>query len=127
MTSQSLIQSLRKLRLSGLLSSLEMRLQEAAAASLSHQEFLELIVQDELLVRSDRLISRRVAQAGFRDQRRLEDFDFSFNPSIKRSRIFELASCRFIHEHRDMLLIGPPGTGKPQPAQHPAGHRGLRG
>ncbi len=109
---QNLTQSLRKLRLSGLLSSLEMRLQEAAAASLSHREFLELILQDELLVRGDRLIQRRVAQAGFRDQRRLEDFDFTFNPSIKRSRIFELASCRFAHERRDLLLIGPPGTGK---------------
>ncbi len=112
LTSQNLTTALRKLRLSGLLNSLEMRLHEAAAAGLSHAEFLELILQDELLVRGDRQIQRRIAQAGFRDQRRIEDFDFSFNPSIKRSHIYELASCRFVHEHRDLLLIGPPGTGK---------------
>ncbi|MCA9151056.1 MAG: IS21-like element helper ATPase IstB [Planctomycetales bacterium] len=112
MTNQNLTTALRKLRLSGLLNSLEMRLHEATAAGLSHVEFLELILQDELLVRGDRQIQRRITQASFRDQRRIEDFDFSFNPSIKRSHIYELASCRFIHEHRDLLLIGPPGTGK---------------
>ncbi len=112
MTNANLTTTLRKLRLSGLLSSLEMRLHEATAANLSHQEFLELILEDELLIRGDRQIQRRIAQAGFRDQRRIEDFDFTFNLSIKRSRVFELASCRFIHEHRDLLLIGPPGTGK---------------
>ncbi len=47
----SLRNALKKLRLSGLLESLEVRLQEAAGHSLSHAEFLELIVQDELVVR----------------------------------------------------------------------------
>ena len=50
--------------------------------------------------------------AGFREIRRLEDFDFSFNPSIKKDRVFDLATCKFIRERRDALLVGPPGTGK---------------
>jgi DNA replication protein DnaC len=75
-------------------------------------EFLELLVQDELAVRADRLIERRVKAAAFRDQRTIEDFDFSFNPSIKRKQIFDLAAGRFIHEARDVLLLGPPGVGK---------------
>lgn len=108
----SLRHTLRKLRLSGLASSLEVRLQEAIASQLTHLEFLELILQDELLVRNERLIQRRVNAAAFREPRTLDTFDWSFNPSINKQLIFELASGRFIREHRDALLCGPPGTGK---------------
>jgi DNA replication protein DnaC len=103
---------LRKLRLSGLLESLEVRLHEAASHHLNHLEFLELILQDELAVRADRQLSRRVKAAGFRELKTLEDFDWAFNPSIKRKQIFDLASGRFVREHRDVLWLGPPGVGK---------------
>jgi len=109
---ESLQSTLRKLRLSGLAQSLDVRLQEAAGHNLSHAEFLELILQDELAVRTDRLMGRRVKAAAFRDPRTLEDFDFAFNPSIKKKQVFDLASCRFMRERRDVLLLGPPGTGK---------------
>ena len=125
MIEKNLAEMLRKLRLSGLANSLDVRLQEAIASGLSHREFLELILQDELLVRGDRQIERRVTQANFREPRRLEDFDFSFNTSIKKSHIFELATCRFIREHRDLLLVGPPGTGKSHLAQA-IGHAAIR-
>jgi len=120
-----LIQSLKRLRLSGLVSTLEVRLQEAAGNRLDHAEFLELIVADELAVRADRAVARRVQAARFRDQRTLEDFDFSFNPSINRRQISELATCRFIREQRDVLLIGPPGVGKSHLAQA-LGHQATR-
>jgi DNA replication protein DnaC len=104
--------TLRQLRLSGLAQSLDVRLQEAAGHSLSHAEFLELILQDELLVRAERLIERRVKAAQFRDLKPLDQFDFAFNPSIQKKQIFDLATCRFVREARDVLLLGPPGTGK---------------
>ena len=107
-----LLSTLKKLRMSGLASTLEIRLHEAATTGLSHREFLELLLQDEMLLRNDRLISRRVALAGFRDTKRLEDFDFSYNQSIKKSQVFDLATCRYIRERRDVLWVGPPGTGK---------------
>jgi DNA replication protein DnaC len=107
-----LVSTLKKLRLSGLASSLEVRLHEAATSGLTHREFLELLLQDELMLRSDRQISRRTALASFRDTKSLEDFDFSFIPSIKKSQVFELATCKFIRERRDVLWVGPPGTGK---------------
>jgi DNA replication protein DnaC len=117
MMSDSLLATLKKLRLSGLAESLEIRLHEAATAGLGHREFLELLLQDELLVRNSRLLSRRTAAASFRELRRLEDFDFGFNPSIKKDRIFDLATCKFVRERRDVLLVGPPGTGKSHLAQ----------
>jgi DNA replication protein DnaC len=104
--------TLRQLRLSGLAQSLDIRLQEAASHQLSHLEFLELILQDELLIRQQRQIERRVNAAQFKETKALNDFDFSFNPSIKRAQIFDLATCRFIREAKDVLLVGPPGTGK---------------
>lgn len=104
--------TLRTLRLSGMKETLDIRLEEAAGHSLTHGEFLELILQDELLVRKDRKIGRRVQNAGFRDQKSLEDFDWQFNTSIKKKDMYELATCRFIKEARDCLWLGPPGTGK---------------
>ena len=105
-------QTLRQLRLSGLAQTLEVRLQEAAGHTLSHSEFLEVILQDELRVRQDRTIQRRVKAAGFREMRTLEDFDWQFNTTIKRKQIYELATCRFVQEGQDILLLGPPGVGK---------------
>ncbi|MCP4639275.1 MAG: ATP-binding protein [bacterium] len=104
--------ALIKLRLSGLAAALDVRLQEAQGNSLNHVEFLELILQDELAVRAERLVNRRVKAAAFREPKTLEDFDWQFNTSIKKKQIFDLATCRFVREARDVLLLGPPGTGK---------------
>jgi DNA replication protein DnaC len=109
---ETLQKILKKLRLSGLLASLEIRLHEAASNGLTHAEFLELILSDELAVRDDRLIARRVKAAQFRELKTLDAFDFSFNPKIDKKRVFELATCRFIREARDVLWLGPPGVGK---------------
>ena len=107
--------ALRQLRLSGLAETLDVRLAEAVGRQLTHAEFLELLLQDELLVRQGRLISRRVKTAAFRELKNLDDFDWSFNPSIPRNRIYDLATCRFVRQPRDVLVLGPPGVGKPRP------------
>ena len=103
---------LKKLRLSGLAESLDIRLQEAASHGLTHAEFLELILQDELAVRGERLIRRRIKAADFRELKPLDHFDFAFNPSVDRKQVYDLATCRFIREMRDVLWMGPPGVGK---------------
>jgi DNA replication protein DnaC len=108
----ALVSALKKLRLSGLLEGLEVRLHEAQSHGLSHEEFLELIVHDELAVRTDRRRARRVKAAGFRELKALEDFDWSFNPSVPKKLIYELATCRYLKEARDVLWLGPPGVGK---------------
>lgn len=104
--------TLRQLRLSGLAQTLDVRLQEATGHSLGHAEFLELVLQDELLVRNERQIGRRVKAAAFRELKALDEFDWSFNPSVQKKQIFDLATGRFIREARDVLFLGPPGVGK---------------
>jgi DNA replication protein DnaC len=108
----TLKQHAQTLRLSGLLNSLELRLQEAEANRLPYAQFLELLFQDEINVRHQRLLARRHKSADFREPRSLENFDFSFNTTIKRTQIYELAACHFMRQHRDVLLVGPPGVGK---------------
>lgn len=108
----TLANTLRQLRLSGLLASLDVRLQEAQSHGLNHREFLELILQDEIGVRADRQFQRRLKAAGFREHKSLEDFDWAFNPSVKKKQIFDLASGRYLREMRDVLFLGPPGVGK---------------
>jgi len=120
-----IISNLKRLRLSGLASTLEVRLQEAAGNQLNHLEFLELLISDELSVRADRAMERRIKAAGFRELKSLEDFDFSFNPSIKRGTIMELATGRFIREGTDLLILGPPGVGKSHLVQA-LGHQAAR-
>jgi DNA replication protein DnaC len=122
---EALQTALKKLRLSGLAQSLEVRLQEASGNGLNHLEFLELILQDELAVRSQRLIGRRVKSAAFRELKTLEDFDWSFNPVIKKKQIFDLATGRFIRENKSILFLGPPGTGKSHLCQA-IGYRAIK-
>ncbi len=109
--------TLRQLRLSGLMQTLDVRLQEAAAGRLGHGEFLELIFQDELNVRHQRMLARRTKAAEFHALKTLEDFDWQFNPSINRKQIFELAAGNFLREGKDILFLGPPGVGKTHLAQ----------
>jgi DNA replication protein DnaC len=116
MTTDELDRSLRQLRLGGMADAVAIRSQQARADSLGPLDFLGLLVHDELQRRTDRLLGRRIKAAGFRDQRSLDTFDWKFN-TLDRALIFELANCRFIDQHEDVLLLGNAGVGKSHIAQ----------
>ena len=81
-------------------------------------DFISCLVSDELTRRADRLLERRRKQAGFRDSNKtLDNFDFTFNPKMNRSVVFDLATCGFIGKREDALFLGPGGTGKSHLAQ----------
>jgi DNA replication protein DnaC len=110
--------ALRKLRLSGMAAVLETRLRQAQSEKLAPLDLVSMLVSDELLRRQDRLLERRHKQAGFRDpDRSLDRFDFDFNKKMNRALIHELATARFVAQREDVLLLGPPGTGKSHLAQ----------
>jgi DNA replication protein DnaC len=103
---------LRGLKLSGMAEAVSIRNQEAISGHLAYTDFLELLVEDELAKRRDRLYTRRLKQAHIPEVKSLENFDWSFNPKLPKSLIFDLATARFVGEHAGVLLLGPPGTGK---------------
>jgi DNA replication protein DnaC len=110
--------SLRQLRLSGMATVLETRLRQAQSEAMAPIDLIASLVTDELTRRSDRLLDRRRKQAAFRDpQRTLDNFDFTFNPKMNRSLVFDLATSAFIGKREDALFLGPGGTGKSHLAQ----------
>jgi DNA replication protein DnaC len=110
--------ALKQLRLGGMAVVLEVRLRQAQAESMAPLDLISCLVTDELTRRADRLLDRRRKQAQFRDPlKTLDNFDFTFNPKMNKSLVFELATGAFIARHEDALFLGPPGTGKSHLAQ----------
>jgi DNA replication protein DnaC len=108
---------LKCLRLSGILETLEVRNQQALTAQWSYVEFLARLLEDEVERRGQKQLALRIRRAALNTTKTLEDFDFTFNLSIKRQHLLELASCTYIREHRNLLICGPTGVGKTHLAQ----------
>lgn len=116
---------LKRLRLSGILDSLDKRNREAIEHKMPYTDFLALLIADEVARRENKKYSLRLRRAGFRSAKTLEAFDFDHNPRIDQTLIRELASGRFIEEKVAVLIAGPCGTGKSHIAQA-IGHCAVR-
>jgi DNA replication protein DnaC len=123
-----LVPKLKNLRLSGSLATLDVRTQQAITEKLSYVDFLERLVEDEVERRGQTQLQLRLRRATVDLGKTLEGFDFSFNPSINRQQIFDLATGHFIERHETVLIQGPAGVGKSHLAQalgHEACRRGF--
>lgn len=103
---------LRDFKLSGIYNSLEDRLSYANEKSLSHIELLELLFEDETNNRINNSYKKRYVRAKLPSHKTLEDFDFSFQPSIDKKIINDCVTCNFIKEKKNIVFIGNPGSGK---------------
>jgi len=117
-----LIPILKKLRLSGVLQSLELRTRQASDDDLSHSEFLLRLLMDEVERREAKQLDSRLRRANFEHQKALEDFDFHFNPKIPKAKVVDLATCGFVAKHENVCIVGQTGVGKSHIAQA-IGHR----
>ncbi|MBI4881291.1 MAG: ATP-binding protein, partial [Planctomycetes bacterium] len=115
--SKDLVHVLKRLRLSGVLQTLDLRTKEAVEDNLGHEEFLFRLCQDEVERRDSRQLDLRRHRANFESVKGLEDFDFQFNPMIPKAKIIDLATCNFVDRRRNVVLIGPAGVGKSHLAQ----------
>lgn len=109
---QAGLKKLREFKLSGIVRTVDVRLSEAISQNLSHSEFLELLLEDEVNQRSDNKRKRLYGGAKLPFEKGIEDFDFTFQPSVKKAEILELSTGNFIGRHENILFIGQPGTGK---------------
>ena len=124
---EKILPQLKSLRLSGILDTIEVRRQQAVEEKLSHLEFLALVLSDEFERRENKKLQRRLRKANFQRDRTLENFKFdSTGLDINRGQIFDIASCLFIEERVNVLLVGPTGVGKSHLAQA-IGHQACRG
>ena len=107
-----LYDSLRRLRLTTLLERVDTLLQEAGQQDLTYAAFLDRCLAEEVASKTERQVTMRTTMARFPYLKTLEGFDFSFQPSIDRKKIHELAAGRFIEHAENVIFLGPPGTGK---------------
>lgn len=103
---------LKEYRLSGMIQTLEMRIKQATEDNLGYAEFLGLLLEDETNKRSDNKHARLYRGAHLPFEKGLEDFDFTFQPTLKKQDILELATLRFLDKKANILFQGLPGTGK---------------
>jgi len=108
---------LKRLRLSGILETLDRRNQQAIDGQWSYVEFLSRLLEDEVVRREHKQLALRVRRATLNTSKTLEAFDFAFNPTINRQRVLDLAAGDYIRNHRNVLLCGPTGVGKSHLAQ----------
>jgi len=109
---QTVKSQLRIFKLSGIYNSLEERIALANEKSLSYIDFISLLLEDEANNRRDNSYKKRYSRAKFPANKKIEDFDFSFQPSIDKRIINDALTCQFIREKKNIIFIGNPGAGK---------------
>lgn len=107
-----LVRQLNHLRLGRIAEVLDAHTQRAVAANMSYLDFLRGLMQEATSAQDVRIIHARIKAAHFPYLKTLEHFDFSFQPSLSRQKIADLASLRFVANHENVILLGPPGVGK---------------
>jgi DNA replication protein DnaC len=112
-----LIPFLKRLRLSGILQTLEARNQQAIDGRWTYVEFLARLLEDEVERRAQKQLALRIRRAAINTTKTLEGFDFAFNPSLNRQQVLDLATCNYVRQKRNVLICGPTGVGKTHLAQ----------
>lgn len=112
MSITELEQALRGLRLSGMSATLQARALQVTTHEMDFVEALAWLVQDELDRRHSRLLERRFALSGLPDRKDLKTMDWSYNARLPKRDVLELGTLQFIDAKEDVLVLGPPGTGK---------------
>ena len=123
-----LIPFLKRLRLSGILETLDVRNQQAIETQWTYIEFLARLLEDEVERRAQKQLQLRIRRAAINTTKTLEGFDFNFNPGINRQQVLDLSTCTWIRQKQNALICGPTGVGKTHLAQamtHEACRRGY--
>jgi DNA replication protein DnaC len=108
----SLNENLSSLRLTHMAKELESALRQARESGLDYSEFLLRLTEHELRIRSENKLKRRLKEAKFPLLKTMEGFDFAAAPELDRRLIRQLATCDYVKEHKNVVLLGKSGTGK---------------
>ncbi len=116
-STDELMRMLKKLRLSGVLQTLDLRTNQAVDDNLGHGDFLFRLLLDEVERRDQKQLEQRVRRASFDGHRTIDDFDFTFNPKVPKAKVLDLATCAFVERKENVLFVGNAGVGKSHLAQ----------
>lgn len=120
-----LVPILKKLRLSGVLQSLELRVRQSVEDDVHPSEFLLRLLGDEIARRDEKQLEQRIRRAAFQPNKTFENFDFVFNPKVPKAKVIDLATCAYLGRTENILLVGQTGVGKSHLAQA-LGHRACK-
>jgi len=109
---ENLKTKLRQFKLAGIVKSLEIRNKFAIDNNISYLEFMELLMDDELVNRKANSFGKRLIKSKIITMKSIDEFDFNYQPKLNKKHILDLASCRFINENKNIVLMGKPGVGK---------------
>lgn len=111
-TNEQMEYYLKTLSLNMIRDNYQQEAENAAKVKLSYRDYLYRLVESEVLSKKDRSINRRIQLSRFPFIKRLEEFDFSFQPKIDEKLIRELACLNFMESAKNIIFLGPPGVGK---------------
>lgn len=111
----SLQEKIKKLHLAGILQTADMRVEQAAKEQMSYMEFLELLINDENLNRSRNKRNDLMRRSRIPQHKTIEEFNFSWQPGLKRQVIYGLGTCEFIRKKRKHSIYRAPGNRKNPP------------
>lgn len=120
--------NLKRLKLTGVLESLDIRIDQAVQEKWSYSHFLHHLLSDEIERRNYKQLQKILSKSNLEPEKTLELFDFSFNRKIPEKTMKELASCTYLERKQVIFFVGPSGVGKSHLAQalgHEACRRGI--
>ena len=123
----ALAAQLKSLHSTGLAETLDVRLRQATDERWPASELLTRLFADEIERRDQRLLQTRIRCANIAPDKTIDQFDFSFNPTLNQALILELATCQFVSKMSPVIIVGPTGTGKTHLGQAFAHQACLRG
>ena len=103
---------LADLKMPGALEALDTVLAQIDGGKLSAPEAIRAVLEAQISLRNHRRLEAAMRSSRLPAVKRLEHFDFSFQPSIKREQIDSLATLGFVERRENVVFLGPPGVGK---------------
>jgi DNA replication protein DnaC len=103
---------MQALKLKGMLAHYQEVTEKASQNNLSYTEYLSLLFEEELKRKNEGTVKTKINKARFPFVKTLEEFDFSFQPSIREKEIIALGSLDFVEKRENIVFLGPPGVGK---------------
>lgn len=103
---------MQALKLKGMLAHYQEITEKASQNNFSYTEYLSLLFEEELKRKNEGTVKTKINKARFPFIKTLEEFDFSFQPSIREKEIISLSSLDFVEKKENIIFLGPPGVGK---------------